>query len=217
MSATSNPPITFQHSTLLTRVKRIITNIAGLGFHLPGDNIDTDRIIPARFLKCVTFDGLGESAFMDDRTAAKGEHPFDQEKNKGRPILLVDQSFGCGSSREHAVPAIAQNGVKAIIGLSFAEIFIGNATGNGVACVTLTEESDHEALRKACENDLSIDVNIETLKITILDESGNPFMVLPCTMPEAFRQKLITGNWDDIAICMEAEEQIEQVVGELHY
>lgn len=197
--------------------KQVIANIASLGFYLPGDNIDTDRIIPARFLKCVTFDGLGENAFKDDRTSAKGEHPFDQEKNKGRPILLVDQSFGCGSSREHAVPAIAQNGVKAIIGLSFAEIFIGNATGNGVACVTLTEPSDHEALRKACENDLPIDINLETLKVTILDESGNPFMIIPCTMPEAYRQKLTTGNWDDITICMEEESQIEEVVEALHY
>jgi len=105
-----------------------IDHVVGKAFYLPGNNMDTDRIIPARFLKCVTFQGLGANVFRGDRDKLEGKHPFDLPENQDRSILVVDENFGSGSSREHAVPALMQYGIKAIIGLSFAAIFRGNAS-----------------------------------------------------------------------------------------
>ena len=103
-----------------------ILRVSGRGLVLRGDDIDTDRIIPARFLKCVSFDALGEQAFADDRTELAGDHPFDQESHQGASILVVNDNFGCGSSREHAPQALMRWGIRAVIGVSFAEIFYGN-------------------------------------------------------------------------------------------
>ena len=104
----------------------------GKCFSLIGDDVDTDRIIPARFLKCVDFDSLGKSVFDDDRKALKGKHPFDLEANKGASILIVNSNFGCGSSREHAPQALMRWGIKAIIGESFADIFYSNCIAIGI-------------------------------------------------------------------------------------
>jgi 3-isopropylmalate/(R)-2-methylmalate dehydratase small subunit len=117
-----------------------IKTVSGPGLPLKGDDIDTDRIIPARFLKCVTFDGLGEQVFADDRTQLNGQHAFDQPQYQNAEILVVNRNFGCGSSREHAPQAIARWGIKALIGESFAEIFLGNCVAMGVPCVTVSSE-----------------------------------------------------------------------------
>ena len=121
-----------------------ITQINGQCISLIGNDIDTDRIIPARFLKCVNFDSLGESVFEDDRKTLKGIHPFDLEKNTNATILIVNSNFGCGSSREHAPQALIRWGIRAIIGESFADIFYSNCIAIGIPCFTLPKESIQE-------------------------------------------------------------------------
>ncbi|MGE5717545.1 MAG: 3-isopropylmalate dehydratase small subunit, partial [Acidobacteriota bacterium] len=131
-----------------------IRRVSGRGIPLSGDDVDTDRVIPARFLVSVTFEGLGAHAFEDDRKAAKAKgsaHPFDDPRFSGARILLVNRNFGCGSSREHAPQAIARAGVKAIVGESFSEIFFGNAVAIGLPCVTLPRETVKE-LQSLVEN-----------------------------------------------------------------
>jgi 3-isopropylmalate/(R)-2-methylmalate dehydratase small subunit len=191
---------------------RPINYVKGGSFHLSGDDIDTDRIIPARFLKCVTFDGLGNNVFKDDRAQLQGEHPFDCAENQGRNILIVDENFGSGSSREHAVPALMQWGVQAIIGLSFAAIFQGNAVGNGLVCVTVSKQG-WDILLEYINSDKCVDINLE--KMEVRPESGP--LIIPCKMPASHREKLISGRWDDLATCLEAGDSIEETAARLPY
>ncbi|MDQ3014314.1 MAG: 3-isopropylmalate dehydratase small subunit [bacterium] len=187
-----------------------ITTITGRAFHLPGEDIDTDRIIPARFLRCVTFDGLGEHVFEDDRKQRNGDHPFDQPDNKGCEILIADVNFGCGSSREHAVAAIQRWGIKAIIARSFAAIFRGNSTANGLVCVDV-DESVHKQLLDFRDEPLTI--NLESLIIY----NDRYRFARPCTMPSADRDMLTTGTWDTTATLLQAGDQIEATASRLAY
>lgn len=174
-------------------------------------NLDTDRIIPARFLKCVTFEGLGENVFKDDRIQMGGKHPFDLETNQGKNILVTGANFGSGSSREHAVPALMQWGVEAIIAPSFSDIFSGNAGGNGLVCVVVSPQ-DHEQITKLVEQgDDGIEINLECSTVFV----GNDKTAFSCTMPEAVRADFLAGTWDSIAVALEAGELIEERVATL--
>lgn len=186
--------------------------IEGRGIPLQGDDIDTDRIIPARFLKCVTFDGLGDHVFEDDRSQLNGNHAFDQPHYQGAEVLVVNRNFGCGSSREHAPQAIARWGIKALIGESFAEIFFGNCVAMGIPCVTAAAE-DIKALQAAIAANptLPITVNLETLKATCGDLS------LPVYMDAGPRQMFTSGTWDACGQLVAQAPAIRQAAEKLPY
>ena len=142
-----------------------ISQIFGRKIVLIGNDIDTDRIIPARFLKCITFNNLGESVFKDDRENLKGKHPFDLKSNKGSSILIVNSNFGCGSSREHAPQALLRWGIRAIIGESFAEIFYSNCVAIGIPCFTLPKELIKKIQKNSIENNSLIEIDINNSKL----------------------------------------------------
>lgn len=147
-----------------------VRTVSGRGISLMGNDIDTDRIIPARFLRCVTFDGLGAEVFADDRTQANGQHPFDQPQFQGAEILVVNANFGCGSSREHAPQAIAKWGIRAIVGESFAEIFFGNCVAMGIPCVTADAAIVKQLQEILTANPhTSVSVDLETLQMSAGD------------------------------------------------
>ncbi|TVQ54830.1 MAG: 3-isopropylmalate dehydratase small subunit [Spirulina sp. DLM2.Bin59] len=168
-----------------------VKTVSGRGIPVRGSDIDTDRIIPARFLRCVTFEGLGASAFADDRAAADGSHPFDQPQYQGANILVVNGNFGCGSSREHAPQALVKWGIQAVVGESFAEIFFGNCLALGVPCVTVTPTVANE-LQTLIETApaTALTVNLETLTVTAGDLNR------AIAMAAGPRQMLLTGQWD---------------------
>jgi len=138
-----------------------ISYMRGQCISLIGNDIDTDRIIPARFLKCINFDSLGESVFEDDRKTLKGGHPFDLEQNKNATILIVNSNFGCGSSREHAPQALMRWGIKAIIGESFADIFYNNCIAIGIPCFTLPKKSIQEIQKNKDNKFLFLEIDLK--------------------------------------------------------
>lgn len=188
-----------------------IESVTGNGVPLLIDDIDTDRIIPARFLRCVTFEGLGENAFEDDREQDPN-HPFDDERFKNGSVLVSGRNFGCGSSREHAPQALIRWGVKAIIAESFAEIFFGNCTSLGVPAVRASR-SDLETLAAAIEADptLEITVDLTDLKVQFGDQS------IDVEILESARTALTTGQYDFLAQLLERKEKIEQRATEIPY
>jgi 3-isopropylmalate/(R)-2-methylmalate dehydratase small subunit len=189
-----------------------IEQVKGRGCVLHGDDIDTDRIIPARYLRCVTFDGLGEHAFKDDREHAKGDHALDDERFEGASILIVGRNFGCGSSREHAPQALQRFGFDAFVGLSFAEIFFGNCIALGVPCVTLSEE-DHAALRDAVHADPEHEIVVDLVSGHVHSRAGRH----PAHKPEGARQQLLEGSWNATEVLREAGSDIEETAARLPY
>lgn len=188
-----------------------IETITARGIPLVLDDIDTDRIIPARYLRCVTFEGLGEHAFEDDRQQDPA-HPFNTPKFQGAGVLVVGRNFGCGSSREHAPQALMRWGIKAIIGESFAEIFFGNCTANGIPCVCATPEH-LQALAAAIAADPQQAVLIDLAKRQVT--CGK--LSFPVTMQEGARQALLTGNWDFLGQLVEAAPEIRKTAERLPY
>lgn len=180
-----------------------VKNIVGTGIPLKGDDIDTDRIIPARFLRCVTFEGLGEQVFADDRTQMNSQHPFDLPQYQGAKILVVNANFGCGSSREHAPQAIIKWGIQGIIGESFAEIFFGNCIANGVPCVTATPQAVKQIQTLIEENpQASLTLDLDNLEVHC------DHFTAPISLNEGSRQMLIGGSWDS---CGQLSQNIAEI------
>ena len=179
-----------------------VTTVAAPGIPLLADDIDTDRIIPARFLRCVTFDGLGDHAFEDDR-AQDVTHPFDDPRFAGGGVLIAGRNFGCGSSREHAPQSLMRAGVRAIVAESFAEIFAGNCTNLGVACVTAVRP-DLERLVAAVAADPAAVVTVDLKDLTV--RVGD--LTVSVNMAESARDALLTGRYDFLAQLLEAKDEV---------
>lgn len=192
-----------------------ISKISGRAVPVRGGDIDTDRIIPARFLRCVTFEGLGEHAFEDDRIQDKSNglvHPFDQERFQGAKVLVVNQNFGCGSSREHAPQAIYRWGVQAIVGVSYSEIFYGNTVAIGMPCVHVSME-DSQELQTLIEADPSVEVTVD-LEAQEVRAAGKVFKA---SLPAGARGQFLEGTWDAMAELVSGIESVKQTASSLPY
>ena len=189
-----------------------VTRVEGRGCVLRGDDIDTDRIIPARFLRCVTFDGIGEHAFEDDRLQAKGNHALDDPRFAGAHLLIVGRNFGCGSSREHAPQALWRFGFQGFVGASFAEIFFGNCVALGLPCVTLAE-GELEKLMESVELDPQQELVLDLAKGTLSSKLGAQAVA----MPDGARRQLLEGTWDATAVLLAAGDAIDATAARLPY
>ncbi|MQA31424.1 MAG: isopropylmalate isomerase [Luteitalea sp.] len=188
-----------------------ITAVAGRGLPLRGADLDTDRIMPARFLRAVTFEGLEHHLFEDDR-AADPAHPFSDPRYRGATVLVVNRNFGCGSSREHAPQGLARYGIKAIVGESFSEIFLGNSSVLGMPCLTASPESI-DALQSLLEREpqIVIDVRVDTGVVTAGD------LHVQAQMPPGMRDAFLTDQWNPTAMLLDRYEQVRAVATSLPY
>jgi len=192
-----------------------ISSVTGRAVHVPGNDIDTDRIIPARFMKCVTFDGLGEFLFHDVRKDADGKdlpHPLNDPRHKDATILLSGANFGCGSSREHAPQAIQKYGFRAIVAENFAEIFFGNCTTLGIPCLSAKRE-DIAKIAAAVAADPSTEVVVDVEKLEVRFGSQS----VPATMRESARDALLNGRWDAIGELIEGVPTVKELAAKLPY
>jgi 3-isopropylmalate/(R)-2-methylmalate dehydratase small subunit len=187
-----------------------INRIEGRAVPLRGDDIDTDRIIPARFLRTVTFEGLEDHVFEDDRKTSA--HPFDDPRFKGASVLLVNSNFGCGSSREHAPQALQRWGIKAVIGESFAEIFFGNSMMIGMPCVTASA-ADIRAIMDRVENDAETPFEIDLTAGTCRVDGVRYSIALPPKVREAFT----TGAWDTTGMLLDRFDEVNATAARLPY
>jgi 3-isopropylmalate/(R)-2-methylmalate dehydratase small subunit len=193
-----------------------IRQIVGTALPLPGDNIDTDRIIPARYLRSVSFEGLEEHLFADDRVQADavkpGSHPFSNPTYAGATILIVNANFGCGSSREHAPQAIRRRGIRAVVGESFSEIFFGNSVALGLPCVTVAPEAADAIIDLVTGNpSIALTVDLQAQTITAGDRS------VPLSIPAAARDAFVDGTWDATGLLLDRYEEVEATAGRLPY
>jgi 3-isopropylmalate/(R)-2-methylmalate dehydratase small subunit len=192
-----------------------ITSITGRAVNVPGNDIDTDRIIPARFMKCVTFDGLGEFVFFDvrhDPAGKKIDHPIDRPQHKGATILLSGANFGCGSSREHAPQAISKAGFKAIIAENFAEIFFGNSTTLGMPCVQASREDIAKIAAFVAANPAQ-DITLDLAALEV--RFGGQKVAI--TQRESARDALVNGRWDAIGELIDGKAAVAATAAKLPY
>jgi 3-isopropylmalate/(R)-2-methylmalate dehydratase small subunit len=192
-----------------------ISSVTGRGVYVPGNDIDTDRIIPARFMKCVTFDGLGEFLFFDVRKNADGSdkaHPLNEARFKGATVLLSGANFGCGSSREHAPQAIQKYGFKAVIAENFAEIFFGNCTTLGIPCACASRE-DIAKVAAAIERDPATEVVVDVAKQEIRFGGQS----VKASIREAARDALVNGRWDAIGELLDGAAAVKAKSAGLSY
>tara|TARA_B100001109_G_scaffold33800_1_gene26533 strand:- start:1713 stop:2339 length:627 start_codon:yes stop_codon:yes gene_type:complete len=188
-----------------------IFKINGNCMSLEGDDIDTDRIIPARFLKCVDFESLGDAVFEDDRKDLKGKHPFDLKTNQSASILIVNSNFGCGSSREHAPQALMRWGIRAIIGESFAEIFYSNCLAIGIPCFTLPKKKIKSLQDRSKKETLFFEIDIKN--IIAFEKSIAHHLELK----ESSKNMFLSGEWDATSTLLNNIELIERKINELPY
>jgi len=188
-----------------------ILKISGNCISLVGDDIDTDRIIPARFLKCVDFESLGDAVFEDDRKDLNGKHPFDLKFNKNAAILIVNSNFGCGSSREHAPQALMRWGIKAIIGESFAEIFYSNCIAIGIPCFTLEKKELKYLQVKAEKGNLFFEIDI---KNAVAMEGSTTYNL---EIKQSSKNMFLSGEWDATSTLLNNIMLIEKKIDELPY
>lgn len=187
-----------------------IERIAGRALPLRGDDIDTDRIIPARYLKAVSFEGLEQHVFADDRSDPA--HAFNQPQYQGARVLLVNRNFGCGSSREHAPQALQRWGIQAIVGEGFSEIFFGNSVSLGLPCLTVAPE-DAERLQAAVEADPSLEVAVDVSSLAVTAGS----LSVKASMPDAARDALVSGLWDGTGLLLADFDQVHALSQTLPY
>ena len=188
-----------------------ILQISGKCISLIGNDIDTDRIIPARFLKCVNFDSLGKYVFEDDRKTLKGCHPFDLKENQDSSILIVNSNFGCGSSREHAPQALIRWGIRAIIGESFAEIFYSNCIAIGIPCFTLPKKSIQDIQKYNNNKILFFEIDVEDSSAKSVDLNFN------LDIKESSRKMFLSGEWDATSTLLDNKNLIDNKFNQLPY
>ena len=192
-----------------------IHNVSGTIVHVPGDDIDTDRIIPARFMKCVTFDGLGEFLFYDMKFHENGDlkdHPLNEPRFQNASIMLTGSNFGCGSSREHAPQSLFRAGFRAIIAGNFAEIFFGNSINLGMPCVSVAEKDRNLIASLITENpELNASLDILESKINVGDHS------ISFDLRSGARDSLLNGTWDPLDELLQAQNTVEKVNQNLAY
>jgi 3-isopropylmalate/(R)-2-methylmalate dehydratase small subunit len=192
-----------------------IKDVTGTGVYVPGDDIDTDQLVPARFLVSVTFDGLGKALFYDARFTRDGkpkEHPLNDARFQSAKVLLANQNFGCGSSREHAPQAIQKAGFRAVIAESFAEIFFGNSTTLGIPCVSLTH-ADVTELAKAVEADPALEITVDVERLEV--RAGG--RIYKAQLKQSARDALVRGEWEPISQLLEAGDAVRAIKERLPY
>ena len=189
-----------------------VQSVSGRGIPLIGNDIDTDRIIPARFLRCVTFDGLGAQVFADDRTQTQGRHAFGQSQYQGAEILVVNRNFGCGSSREHAPQAIAKWGIQALVGESFAEIFFGNCVAMGIPCVTASP-TDVQQLQDwiSANPNTALTLDLKAMQVQFGETA------IAVQMGEGAKNMFLSGTWDACGQLVAQAPQVQQTASRLPY
>ena len=189
-----------------------IQMIEGTAMVLAGEDIDTDRIIPARFLKCVSFEALADQVFADDRSELNGQHPFDQTQFQGASILVVNGNFGCGSSREHAPQALMRWGIRAVVGVSFAEIFYGNCLALGIPCATASAD-EIASLQEAVLKDPACMWSLNLTTMRLAGESAD----WAVSIDPGPRDMLCSGRWDATSQLLAHGPEVQQLMEALPY